>query len=304
MAMKKVLMVLGVLTILTSTTYSKENIEKEKKGLRVVSVGQQIRTQNYSGGDDIDLFHFGTAVGFEYGDDWKFDIFARKTWNVDSDRGIHSFNHRLEFNSWKKVNDNFSYGFRYRGENPMDRYTVRAKYSYGIFSGWGDLAYQSNNGAKDHVDAFYAEAEPLRAQLGPVNLGYYIEVDTWALNTKEDGYKHHYRQQLRATTPFYRGEKLDVLFQYRWQFATDRDYDEEKRKAALKKEGKSEFGWAEENKNSHAICFMWLYNFSEQLDFGGYVAYARYSYDAKGGKANTRSDRYNVETQVGWTYKF
>lgn len=292
--MKKLTLLLGALAIISGAAYAKE----ETPTLAVTYVGQSIEVDNTSGGENIgEEVHFGNAIGLEY-KDWSFDIFARKTWSMDTEEGIHSAANRIDLDIWKNY-ENFSLGFRWRQESDLDGYYLRTKYEYGAFSGWIDAAYYSTNGDSEVGDNYYFEAQPFNYTIGPVTLGYYIEVGGLAVNTENDGFKHDYRQQLRASLPIYEGEKLALGFEYRWQFDTDVKYDENKT------EGK----WAEANHNSHILVLSANYAVTENLSLDGYYQYDMYKFDTKGQGENYIEDRedsgkYYGEFYLGWTYTF
>ena len=312
--MKKLALLLGALSLVSSVAYAKEVVPAVEEvvvveeaapvaaapALTVTYVGQSLEVDNDSGSSaDIgEAVHFGNSVGLAYGD-WTFDLFARKTWSMDTDDGIHSSGHRLQLDAWKQVNDNLAFGLRYRGQNEFDRYYLRTKYNYGMFSGNIDVAYQSNNAASDHEDAYYVEAIPVAVTVGPVTVGYYVEADTWSVNTKEDGFEHKYRQQLRVGAPLYTGEKLSLGLEYRWQFDTDVEYDKDvpKYKGAYK----------EENSNTHILYLSGSYALTENLSIDGYYQYDMKEFDAKDGtdkEAGVDDNKYYGEFCIGWTYTF
>ena len=312
--MKKLALLLGALSLVSSVAYAKEIVPAVEEvvvveeaapvaaapALTVTYVGQSLEVDNDSGSSaDIgEAVHFGNSVGLAYGD-WTFDLFARKTWSMDTDDGIHSSGHRLQLDAWKQVNDNLAFGLRYRGQNEFDRYYLRTKYNYGMFSGNIDVAYQSNNAASDHEDAYYVEAIPVAVTVGPVTVGYYVEADTWSVNTKEDGFEHKYRQQLRVGAPLYTGEKLSLGLEYRWQFDTDVEYD----KDAPKYKG----AYKEENSNTHILYLSGSYALTENLSIDGYYQYDMKEFDAKDGtdkEAGVDDNKYYGEFCIGWTYTF
>lgn len=312
--MKKLALLLGALSLVSSVAYAKEVVPAVEEvvvveeaapvaaapALTVTYVGQSLEVDNDSGSSaDIgEAVHFGNSVGLAYGD-WTFDLFARKTWSMDTDDGIHSSGHRLQLDAWKQVNDNLAFGLRYRGQNEFDRYYLRTKYNYGMFSGNIDVAYQSNNAASDHEDAYYVEAIPVAVTVGPVTVGYYVEADTWSVNTREDGFEHKYRQQLRVGAPLYTGEKLSLGLEYRWQFDTDVEYD----KDAPKYKG----AYKEENSNTHILYLSGSYALTENLSIDGYYQYDMKEFDAKDGtdkEAGVDDNKYYGEFCIGWTYTF
>ena len=315
--MKKTLLLLGALSLISSAAYAKEvlpaveeqpivveEVVKAQPMLRVTDVGQYLEIDNTSGGEDIGQeVHFANYVGLAYGDDWTFGFMARKAWSMDTDDGIHSGDHRLDLDVWKHFNDNFSLGFRFRNQDDFDRYYLRTKYSYGMLSGWIDVAYQSNNGNDevDHEDAWYGEAIPLQINYGPAYLGYYIEADTWGvdtvknLNVEKAGFERWYRQQLRLGTNLYTGEKLTVGVEYRWQFDTDVEYD-----TKYMAQGKT---YAKDDER-HIVVLSADYNVTENFSVGGYYQYEWRSYDRSGDHVEDKADNYYGEFQIGWNYKF
>lgn len=315
--MKKTLLLLGALSLISSAAYAKEvlpaveeqpivveEVVKAQPMLRVTDVGQYLEIDNTSGGEDIGQeVHFANYVGLAYGDDWTFGFMARKAWSMDTDDGIHSGDHRLDLDVWKHFNDNFSLGFRFRNQDDFDRYYLRTKYSYGMLSGWLDVAYQSNNGNDevDHEDAWYGEAIPLQINYGPAYLGYYIEADTWGvdtvknLNVEKAGFEHWYRQQLRLGTNLYTGEKLTVGVEYRWQFDTDVEYD-----TKYMAQGET---YAKDDER-HIVVLSADYNVTENFSVGGYYQYEWRSYDRSGDHVEDKADNYYGEFQIGWNYKF
>lgn len=315
--MKKIMLLLGALSLVSSAAYAKEVLPaveeqpvvveevKAQPTLRVTNVGQYLEIDNTSGGEDIGQeVHFANYVGLAYGDDWTFGFMARKAWSMDTDDGIESGDHRLDLDVWKKFNDNFSLGFRFRNQDEFDRYYLRTKYSYGMLSGWIDVAYQSNNGGENTVDgedAWYGEAIPVQINYGPAYLGYYIEVDIWGVDTvknldaKKAGFEHWYRQQLRLGTNLYTGEKLTVGAEYRWQFDTDVEYD-----TKYMAPGET---YAKDDER-HIVVLSADYNVTENFSVGGYYQYEWRSYDRSGDHVEDKADNYYGEFQIGWNYKF
>lgn len=105
--MKKIALLLGTLAVISGAAYAKEKTPT----LVVTYVGQSIEVDNTSGGENIGQeVHFGNAVGLEY-KDWSFDVFAKKTWSMDTDEGIHSAGNRIDLDIWKNY-ENYSLGFR------------------------------------------------------------------------------------------------------------------------------------------------------------------------------------------------
>ena len=120
-----------------------------------------------------------------------------------------------------------------------------------------------------------------------------------SVNTREDGFEHKYRQQLRVGAPLYTGEKLSLGLEYRWQFDTDVEYD----KDAPKYEG----AYKEENSNTHILYLSGSYALTENLSIDGYYQYDMKEFDAKDGtdkEAGVDDNKYYGEFCIGWTYTF
>lgn len=316
--MKKLVLLLGALSVVSAAAYAKEVVPAVEEVvvveeapvvaqpmLRVTNVGQYLEFDNTSGAEDIgESVHFANYVGLAYGDDWTFDLLARKTWSMDTDDGIESKDHRIEVGAWRNF-ENISLGFKWRGQKDFDRYYLRTKYHYGMFSGWIDGAYQSNNGASDHEDAYYVEAMPIVFNYGPAYLGYYFEADTISTNTVAESYKdgklagnsgfeHWWRQQLRVGATLYSGEKLNVGLEYRWQFDTDAEYDMSKRN----NEGYDVID------TNHIFVLSAGYDVTENLNINGYYQYELRSWEREGDNKSAHDDNYYGEFCVGWKYTF
>ncbi|WP_427042971.1 hypothetical protein HUW86_11450 [Fusobacterium sp. SB021] len=308
--MRKTALLLTALGIISGVAYA------EQPELKVKSVGQYIEIDNTSGAEDIgEKVHFGNKVSLSYGKDWSFGLMARKAWKTDTDDGIHSTGHRIDLDAWKKMGDNFSIGARWRQEKSYDRYYLRTKYSYGMFSGDFDIAYQSNNSEAGRKsgdrDGYYFEGTPVSVKLGPATVGYYFKTET-PIAAGSDfngaGIDHWYRHQLRVGMPVYQGEKLNIGVQYGWEFANDIEVSGDKtdNKFTLKHDN-----------NSHILWLTASYQVTENLTVTGSYEYDMFkwekegngsSYVSNGSNKTTNgsldSDKYYGELQIGWTYKF
>ena len=308
--MKKLALLLGALSLVSSVAYAKEVVPAVEEvvvveeaapvvaapALTVTYVGQSLEVDNDSGStaDIGEGVFFGNSVGLAY-EDWTFDLFARKGWSWDTDDGIHSDSHRLQLDAWRHF-DNYSLGLRYRGEKDKDSYYLRGKYNYGMFSGSLDVAYRSKNGASGKSDAIYIETTPVAVQVGPVKVGYYFEADDIALNTSKGEQEHWWRHQLRVGAPIYTGEKLSLGLEYRWQFDTDVEYD-----------GTPEKAYKEANSNTHVLYLSGSYAVTENLSIDGYYQYDMKEFDAHNGtdkEAGVDDNKYYGEFGIGWTYSF
>ena len=301
--MKKLALLLGALSLVSSVAYAKEVVPAVEEvvvveeaapvaaapAFRVTSIGQYVEVDNTSGSSDIgEEVYFGNTVNFAYGDNWTFGLLAHKTWNMDTDKGIHGENHRLQLDAWRNY-ENFSLGLRYRGQENYDRYYVRGKYSYGMFSGWADLAYQSNNSMDntDREDSWYSEGMPVGVTVGPVTVGYYYEWDKY-MNALPNGYESTLSHQLRVMAPLYTGEKLSLSAEYRWQFAQDEDYEVS--------------GASYDEKTAHIGILYAAYKVTDNLTLDGYYRYDFNEYD--GQNKEDKADNYYGEFYAGWTYTF
>ena len=303
--MKKVALLLGALSLVSSVAYAKEVVPAVEEvvvveeapvaaapALRVTNVGQYIEIDNNShvnapekNANVGEAIHFANVVGLAY-DDWTFGLMARKAWSMDTDDGIHSAGHRIDLDVWKNY-ENFSVGARWRQEETYDRWLARAKYNYGMFSGWVDAGYQFNN--KDANDNIYSEGMPVAVTVGPLTVGYYYEYKDFngtKSNTKDQ--TEEFTQQARVMAPLYTGEKLSLGAEYRYQFSQEKEYE-------------TTNGWQENNR--HIAILNANYALTDALSVYGYYQYEWNKYDGHDGEKDDRSDYYG-EFCIGWNYAF
>ena len=298
--MKKLALLLGALSLVSSVAYAKEVVPAVEEvvvveeaapvaaapALTVTNVGQYIEIDNTSGRDGADIgeaVHFANVVGLAY-DDWTFGLMARKAWSMDTDDGIHSNGHRIDLDVWKNF-ENFSVGARWRQEANKDRWLLRTKYSYGMFSGWVDAGYEFNN--TDAEDNIYSEGMPVAVTVGPVTLGYYYEYFGYD-DMNADKVEEEIRHQVRAMFPLYTGEKLSLSAEYRYQFANDFEVKED----APYKENNRHIGIINAN-----------YAVTDALSVYGYYEYDWNKYDGQNGYKVDHDDYYG-EFCIGWNYAF
>ena len=305
--MKKVALLLGALALVSSVAYAKEVVPaveevvvveevKAAPMLRVTSFGQGIEVDNYSkhsdeygldhDDNDIGKVMLSTSVGLAYGDDWTFNFMARKHWDTDTDEGMRSDGYRIDMEAWRAF-ENYSLGLKWRQESDNDKYYIRGKYHFGMFSGWADFAYKSVNG--EGSDSWYSEAMPIAITYGPVTVGYYYEWDKYTTtdnvdDTKEGSLKH----QVRVMAPLYTGEKLSLTGEYRYQFAEDKDYT-------------VDTPWVENNR--HIVIVGASYAVTDRLGVSGYYEYDFNKYEKHDGAKDVNDDYYG-EFGLGWTYSF
>lgn len=312
--MKKLALLLGALSLVSSVAYAKEVVPAVEEvvvveevkaveaapALTVTYFGQGLEFDNDSGASDIaEGMHFSNSVGLAYGD-WTFDLMARKTWNVDTNDGIHSTgDYRIDMDAWRSF-DNYALGLRWRQEADNDKFYVRGKYNYGMFSGNMDVAYQSVNKADNAIkDGWYFEGTPVAVTVGPVTVGYYTKSESNIAVGDNDGLDYWFRHQLRLSMPVYQGEKLNLGVQYGWEFANNIEYTD------------NYTGAYKHDTNSHILWLNASYKVTENLTVSGYYEYDMFKWELDGegdefaGKqTNKDSNRYYGEFFVGWTYTF
>ena len=314
--MKKLALLLGALSLVSSVAYAKEVVPAVEEvvvveeaapvaaapALTVTSFGQGIEFDNTSGNDaDIaEGMHFSNSVGLAY-DDWTFGLMARKTWSVDTDDNIHSTGgFRIDMDAWKKLNDNLSVGARWRQEKDNDKYYLRTKYNYGMFSGDMDVAYQSMDAAKSgKSDGWYFEGTPVAVTVGPVTAGYYVKSENNVAVGDNHGVDYWFRHQLRLSMPVYQGEKLNVGVQYGWEFANNLELSDD-----------NTYSYKHDT-DSHILWLNASYAVTENLTVSGYYEYDMFKWEKEGNGAiavgdqkNDHSNKYYGEFYIGWTYTF
>ena len=314
--MKKIAFLLAALSV-ASVSYAKEVLPeaepvveevvveetaqevKSAPVLRVTSIGQYLEIDNTSGAEDIgEGVHFGNSVGLALGDNWTFDLMARKTWSASTDDwkdadglhsdGMKSKGHRIDIQATRHF-ENFSVGLKWRGEQDMDKFYIPVSYNFGMISGWATPAYSFMNEGNDD-DAWYLEAMPLTVKYGPVALGYYFE----GTKSTGDDDNHEYDHQVRLMADLFSTDRFRLGAEYWYQFA----YENQTEKA-----GKL-VDYYENNKHTGVIKA--AYDVTENLTVDGYYRYDFNKYDEFDGatKATGKADDYYGEFYVGWTYKF
>ena len=314
--MKKLALLLGALSLVSSVAYAKEVVPAVEEvvvveevkpvaapALRVTSFGQGLEFDNTSGNkaDIAEGMHFSNSVGLAYGDDWTFGLMARKTWKVDTDDHINSTgSFRIDMDAWRDFG-NYSLGARWRQEKDMDRFYLRGKYEYGMFSGDLDVAYQSTNVEDDAIkDGYYIEGTPVAVTVGPVTVGYYFKTENNIAVGDNEGVDYWFRHQLRVGMPIYQGEKLNVGVQYAWEFANNLELADENATYSYKHDS-----------NSHILWLNGSYKVTENLTIDGYYEYDMFKWEKEGNgtkgvgdQTNEDSNKYYGEFYLGWTYTF
>lgn len=291
--MRKVALLLASLGIMAAA-YA------EQPKLVVTNVGQEIEIENTNGKQDFDQVNLFNNVGLAYGD-WSFGLQAGKQWNVDlgDDHGIHSQNHRLQLDVWKKVTDDLKLGARFRGTSDYDRWYARWDYKHGMLWSAGDIWYQAENKADNGAvkDSLQFEVFPIGVQYGPVKVGYFLNY-VENLGTIKDGEKEDYTEhQIRAYATLYKGEKLTISTEGRFTLCADDGYKGSEPKAGYKHY--DDFGRIR-------VYLGADYKVSENLN-----VYAKYAYEFRDWKyegdysrASYHGEENYQDIIVGWNYKF
>ena len=164
--MKRIPLLLAALGVVSAAAYAAPE-------LRVTSIGQEVEAE-HTNGSDVTTAWLYNNVGLAYGD-WSFGLQGAKQWGYnDRTDDVKGSNSRLQFDVWKKVNDDLKLGFRYRGEEEMERFYARYDYSHGMFLSAGDFWYQVNDVAGT-ADTLRAEWFPIGVKIGPVTAKYLID---------------------------------------------------------------------------------------------------------------------------------
>ena len=274
--MKIIPLLLAALGVVSAAAYA------EAPALKVTSVGQYIELDNTYGDDALNAVHFANEVGLAY-EDWTVGLLARKAWKIDKDDNVTSDNHRLQMDVWKKINDNYKLGMRWRAQKDYDRLYLRGAYNFGLVSGSADVWYQFNNTAKAD-DNTEMELIPIRLNYGPFGIAYfYNQKDGTGEGNVSDAKEH----QLRLYANYKFGQ-LSTYAEYRYSFGRE--------EAGIDKYESGDFQKLEVGAS---------YPLTENLTIKGYYAYEygdlSDEYKAKeGDKPNYRYGEYCL----GWTYKF
>ncbi len=140
--------------------------------LRVTSIGQSLEIDNDSnangrGQADIGDVHFANTVGLAIGDNWTFELMARKTWSASIDdhenndttgAGMKSSGHRVDLSATRHF-ENFAVGLKWRTEEDIEKFYIPVSYNYGMVSGWATPAFVNYDNKSS--DAWYLEAMPV-----------------------------------------------------------------------------------------------------------------------------------------------
>ena len=301
--MKKLALLLGALSLVSSVAYAKEVVPAVEEvvvveeaapvaapALRVTNFGQYIEVDNEAGSanGDVGNVMLGHKVGLAY-EDWTFGLMARKGWDTDTDRGFHSDGHRLEIDAWRAF-DNYDLGFRWRQEADKDRYYLRGKYSYGMLSGFADVWYASINDG-DKADNYEMELMPVRLNYGPFGIGYFFNYRDAVGSTKDGEFENYMEHQIRAYANFALTEKLSTYAEYR--FGLGKETDDKGHSFDVYDAG-----------DYHKLEVGASYALTDALSVYGYYAYELYDRTDDARKYDKDRDYRYGEFAIGWDYKF
>ncbi|MCX3068337.1 hypothetical protein OQE61_12605 [Cetobacterium somerae] len=317
--MKKLALLLGSLLVVGTTVTAKEAVvapvEVSKEVVVVAepvaevvvveetpllvptSFGLWYENDNTSGSanSDLGLNYFGMNLGLKSGSgNWTYGIQAYKAWTLDDKFDIvdGASDDRFQLDAWRHFNRDgafkYSLGARARLNKNYDRYYLRGKYAYGMFSGWADAFYTANNETSNSRDSHTLEIMPLNMTFGPLTLGYFLAYNeghgtVLANETMPESYEH----QVRFYFPLFSYEKLSLSAEYRLGLARDSKHD---------KSSEYDFG----NRNRGILNVGYAY--SENISLNAY-----YLYDVTRFKKvdNTRKSNENYgEFGFEWSYKF
>jgi len=192
---------------------------------------------------------------------------ARKGWDTDTDDGFGETSSRIDLYGMKAY-ENYNLGFKWRQEQSKDEYMLRGNYSYGMFSGWGDLQYGALEGNSDRIEF---EGVVAAVKYKTVKLGYYLNYYDYDIvgRANNDGEKSETRHQVRVSAPIYSGDRLDLGLEYRYQFAHDFDMA-------------NNLSYQENNR--HIVILSADYAVNDNLSLSGYYEYDFNKYEIEKGR--------------------
>ena len=285
--MKKLALLLAALGVVSAAAYAAPE-------LTVTSVGQEVEIEHTLGTDDTTAWLYNN-VGLAYGD-WTFGLQGAKQWKYsDKNDDISSNNSQLQFDAWRKINDNLKLGFRYRGRNDFDRFQARYDFNYGMLWSAGDFWYQfNNNNAEDNVEM---EWFPIGLKYGAFKVGYFINYGEWNnpvvddkdLKTEKESFIEH---QIRAYADLYKTDKLTVSTELRVTLQKEQDMVD----------GKEYKAWDDFGRNR--LYLGASYNVTENLNVYGKYAYELGDEITKDGKAENKHTKDYEALIFGWSYSF
>ena len=280
--MKKLALLLTALGLVSAAAYAAPE-------LKVTSIGQEVEIEHTLGTDGTTAWLYNN-VGLAYGD-WTFGVQGAKQWAYsDKNDDVTSNNHQLQFDAWKKVNDNLKLGFRYRGRNSFDRFQARYDFNYGMLWSSGDFWYQFNNSGNDD-DNFEMEWFPIGVKYGAFKVGYFLNYGEY-FGDNGKGMESFTEHQIRAYADLYKTDKLTVFSELRVTLEKEQDMTK----------GQSYEAWDDFGRNR--LYLGAKYNVTENLNVYGKYAYELGDEITKDGKAENKHTKDYEALIFGWSYSF
>jgi len=278
--MKKLALLLAALGVVSAATYAAPE-------LTVTSIGQEVEIEHFLGTDGTTAWLYNN-VGLAYGD-WSFGFQGAKQWAYsDKNDDISSNNSQLQFDVWKKINDNLKLGFRYRGRNDFDRFQARYDFNYGMLWSAGDFWYQANNNNKE--DNIELEWFPIGLKYGAFKVGYFLNYMEYnnPVNNQESLTEH----QIRAYADLYKTDKLTVFSELRVTLHREQDMVNGQDYKTY-----DDFG-------RNRLYLGASYKTTENLTVYGKYAYEVGDEITRDGVAENKHTKDYEALIFGWTYKF
>ena len=280
--MKKLALLLTALGLVSAAAYAAPE-------LKVTSIGQEVEIEHTLGTDGTTAWLYNN-VGLAYGD-WTFGVQGAKQWAYsDKNDDVTSNDHQLQFDAWKKVNDNLKLGFRYRGRNSFDRFQARYDFNYGMLWSSGDFWYQFNNSGNDD-DNFEMEWFPIGVKYGAFKVGYFLNYGEY-FGDNGKGMESFTEHQIRAYADLYKTDKLTVFSELRVTLEKEQDMTK----------GQSYEAWDDFGRNR--LYLGAKYNVTENLNVYGKYAYELGDEITKDGKAENKHTKDYEALIFGWSYSF
>lgn len=315
--MKKKALLLGAILAVSSSAYAKEvlpvveevqetvvieEVTPEQSPLiKSVTVGQSLEVDNTSGQKNIgeEVIFMNTAELST--ENWDYTIGAGKVFSSDTrsrEGGLYDREtSRMELQAIRNF-DNWFLGIKVQSNDDYDRWYLRTGYDYGMFSGWMDAQYYSQEGVNQ--DYGRIEIMPFNVTFGPIKVGYYLDYKDYTgkgqVESNGSVLEKSADHQLRAYAPLYNGEKLALSLEYRLGLHNSMDYSN-----LPKGEGYRVY----KDFNYNAMIINANYALNDSFDIYGYYRYDINKFEAKDGAIKNEDDgKYYGEFQIGWAYTF
>ena len=285
--MKRIPLLLAALGVVSAAAYAAPE-------LRVTSIGQEVEAEHKNGEDSTTAWLYNN-VGLAYGD-WTFGFQGAKQWAYsDKNDDVKGSDSRVQFDVWKRVNEDLKLGARYRGDKNLQRFMARYDYSHGMFLSSGDFWYQVNeneDSTKDNPDTLRAEWFPLGVKIGPVTAKYLIDYTKMTGERVGQEQESSIEHQLRLYAPLYKWDKLSLSTEARITLHAENEY----------KETKGYTTWEDFGRNRLYLKA----NYAMTENLGVYVNYAYEfgKHEGRDGEKDPQGNKYYQNLTFGWSYTF